>query len=374
MRLVSFISAIWRNHNQIPDLPRLLTFLVTFRCNLRCVMCDSWKKSATNDLTTDEIQSIFCQFPKMDFVRLSGGEPFLRGDLLDIAHMVQSILKPIGLHITTNGILTDRIIHFCKERHKDTHLYLLVSLDGVGNTHNAIRGRSDAWQHATRTIEALAPLQKQLRLHLGINQTILNEDGLKDYHRLKEYLKPLGIQNNVVFGYDESATYHTNNQISIRQDATGQYNSFGRFDDEQLESFFKAVQKDLRHYPRLMRLAKYYYLKGIKNRLLHNIGFPNPKCVALNSHLRLMPDGTIPTCQFNSTRIGNLRHQDLTSIWFGHTIAKQRQWVNQCPGCWAECEILPNALYSGDIEGLIRTQKSWRSNLPETTGETDYAS
>ncbi|MGD8445738.1 MAG: radical SAM/SPASM domain-containing protein [Desulfobacterales bacterium] len=353
-RLVSLIPVILRNKRRIPNLPRLLTYLVTFRCNMRCIMCDSWKKDGTNDLMLDEIRSIFLKLPKMDVVRLTGGEPFLRQDLLAIAHAVQAILKPLSLHITTNGALTDRIIEFCEQRRKDAHLYLLVSIDGIGDNHNTIRGRRYVWERATRTIEALVPRQKELRLQIGINQTIVNEDGIKDYHRLKDYLKPLGIQNSIVFAYNESATYHQDHQTVFRQNTAGQFNSFGSFGDEQLRLFFAAVQKDLTDYPYPIRLAKQYYLKGIKNRLLHKTGFPNPKCVALSSHMRLMPDGSMPTCQFNSTSIGNLLHQNFSSAWFGHAIAKQRKWVNSCTGCWAECEILPNALYTGDIAGLIR--------------------
>jgi MoaA/NifB/PqqE/SkfB family radical SAM enzyme len=374
MRLASLISDIRRNRKQIPNMPRLLTYLVTFRCNMRCIMCDSWRKNDSNELTVAEIRSIFRQLPKLDLVRLSGGEPFLRRDLLDIANAAQSLLNPIGLHITTNGVLTDRIVDFCEQRHKDTRLYLLVSLDGIGETHNAIRGRSNVWERAVHTIETLAPRQKQLRLHLGVNQTIVSEDSLKEYGRLKIFLKPLGLQNSVVFAYNESATYHIDDQTTIRQVAGGQFKPFGRFDAGRLGSFFANVHNDLTEYPSAVRLAKRYYLKGIKNRLLHQIGFPNPNCVALSSHLRMMPDGSLPTCQFNSTRIGNLRNRDFASIWFGDTVAKQRRWVHRCPGCWAECEILPNAIYTGDLGGLIFNRDYWQVLFPNAKGEAEYES
>jgi MoaA/NifB/PqqE/SkfB family radical SAM enzyme len=62
-----------------------------------------------------------------------------------------------------------------------------------------------------------------------------------------------------------------------------------------------------------------------------------------------MPNGHIPVCQFNTTPVGNLRHQTFDEIWFGEGMEKHRDWVKNCPGCWAECEVLPNAFYSGDI-------------------------
>ena len=105
----------------------------------------------------------------------------------------------------------------------------------------------------TSEIEALAPRQKPLRLQLGINQTIVNEDGMGDYSRLRDYLKPLGLRNNVVFGYDESATYHTDKEISIRHDSAAEFNPFGNFGQVQLKTFFGVVRKDLAHHSGLNR-------------------------------------------------------------------------------------------------------------------------
>ncbi len=93
-------------------LPRMLTYTVTFRCNARCVMCDSWRKPALDELTLEEIERIFAQLPQMDAVRLTGGEPFVRTDLAEIAAAATTMLDPLVLHVTTNGFLTDRIVDF----------------------------------------------------------------------------------------------------------------------------------------------------------------------------------------------------------------------------------------------------------------------
>jgi MoaA/NifB/PqqE/SkfB family radical SAM enzyme len=83
--------------------------------------------------------------------------------------------------------------------------------------------------------------------------------------------------------------------------------------------------------------------------LLQAKGDPNPKCVALNAHLRIFPNGDVPTCQFNSKIVGNLRRQSFAEVWSGARMAEQRRWVNACPGCWAECEVLPSAIYTIDL-------------------------
>jgi len=332
-----------------PARPRFLTFLVTFACNARCRMCDSWKKSSGSDLTIEEIDRIFVQLPRMDIVRLSGGEPFLRKDLGNIAQLVALHLQPDILHITSNGFLTERIVTFCEERDKKLPLHLLLSIDAVGQGHDEIRGVAKAWDRVMATVRHLAPRQKELGLHLSVNQTILDNAGLEHYRDLRNLLQPLAINNQVVFAYAESATYSIRDEFELQPPTPGAFSPFGRHNPEELTAFFSELEKDLSALPLLPRSAKRYYLEGLANRLLHNRAIPNPRCVALTNHLRLYPDGRLPICQFNSTSIGNLRISSFDEIWQSETAAAGRRWVRKCPGCWAECEILPNALYSGDL-------------------------
>jgi len=348
-RAFSLLSTIWYNRRRQPCLPRFLTYLVTFACNARCIMCDCWQKPSSNDLSLDEIKTIFAQLPPMDMVRLSGGEPFLRSDLAEIAQAVQDMLRPFMLHITSNGLLTKRIIEFCETREKHTPLYLLISLDGMTEKHNQVRGVPGAWDAAVRTLRALAPKQRMLNLRLAVNQTIVDAEGCEQYAQLREFLRPLGIQHNVVMAYDVSATYSREGAINVAPTALGEFTTFGQFTHFHLDRFLQKVERDIVAQPFSQRIAKRYYLTGIRHRLLKQQAYPNPPCVALSSHLRLLPDGTIPTCQFNTLPVGNLRQQRFAEIWQGPPAKKQRQWVQHCPGCWAECEVLPNAFYTGDV-------------------------
>jgi hypothetical protein len=36
-------------------------------------------------------------------------------------------------------------------------------------------------------------------------------------------------------------------------------------------------------------------------------------------------------------------------VWRSLRADEQRDWVRQCPGCWAECEVVPNAIYTLDL-------------------------
>ena len=349
MRIFKFLNHVRRIRARKAVLPRFLTYTVTYACNARCVMCDSWKKPSPADLSTDEVSRIFDQLPKLDAVRLTGGEPFVRKDMVELAALVQAKLKPLFLHITTNGFLTNRIVSFCEQRPKDTPLFLLLSVDGMADKHNQIRGHQKAWDYVVATLKALAPRRRELNLRLAVNQTIVDAEGAAHYRELRAFLDTLGVRNNAVVAYDSSATYSLKENVDLAPSHVGEFHTFGEFSRKQLTTLLDQVEADLDAYPLGQRLVRRYYLDGVRARLLQGHGAPNPKCVSLNSHLRIFPDGRMPVCQFNSTSVGNLRQQGFAEIWNSRETQKWRGWVDRCPGCWAECEILPNAIYSGDL-------------------------
>ncbi|MCL4176923.1 MAG: radical SAM protein [Verrucomicrobia bacterium] len=349
LRLLGALAGARARRRFEAGMPRYLTYIVSFTCNARCVMCDSWKKPSPDELTLAEIERIFRQLPALDFVRLSGGEPFARPVLLEIAHLAQDHLRPLRLHVTTNGILTDRIARFCEQRRTRVPLQLLISLDGMEAKHNQVRGRDTAWAAATATLKALAPRRRELRLELAVNQTIVDAEGAADYRRLNAFLRPLGIRHHVVLAYDLSATYSLKAEMDAAPKAIGDFATFGDFRNGQIAALWDEVERDVATWPWPERLAKRYYIRGIRDRVLLGRGSPNPPCVALNAHLRILPNGDVPTCQFNTRKVGNLRQQSFREVWFGAAIGAQRDWVRKCPGCWAECEVLPNAFYTGDL-------------------------
>ncbi len=332
----------------------LAASVATFRCNARCVMCDSWRKDGEGDMTLDQIERVFRQLPPLHAVRLTGGEPFVRQDIGEIAALAQRLLRPWLLHVTSNGFLTDRIVAFCERRDRSIPLQLLMSIDGVGEKHDQVRGRRDAWERAIATVRALAPRQRELGLRLAVNQTIIDAEGARHYSRLRDILRPLGVRNQVVVAYEASATYSLQREVDQAPRAPGAFTTFGELGVDELARLFDEIERDLGELPVPERIAKRYYLDGIRGRLLEGRATPNPPCVALGAHLRLYPNGDVPTCQFNSTRVGNLTSQSFRELWSGGAIERQRRWVSQCPGCWAECEVLPNALYSGDLLRMLR--------------------
>ena len=98
---------------------RDLRISLTDKCNLRCTYCMPaegvpWL-AKQNILTTDEIERIAGILARLGIVevRLTGGEPLLRPDVVDVVRRVSRIEGPEGplqVSLTTNAIRLDRVI------------------------------------------------------------------------------------------------------------------------------------------------------------------------------------------------------------------------------------------------------------------------
>ncbi|HEX2698123.1 MAG TPA: radical SAM protein, partial [Anaerolineales bacterium] len=67
-------------------LPVVLNLPITDNCNSRCVMCDVWKNKSSGELSAEELGRILCDplFKHIEHVGVSGGEPTLRADLVQL--------------------------------------------------------------------------------------------------------------------------------------------------------------------------------------------------------------------------------------------------------------------------------------------------
>jgi molybdenum cofactor biosynthesis protein A len=102
-------SQLFDNHDRPVNYLRLA---VTDRCNLRCFYCmpeEGIKYLPKKELLTfEEIERLVTLFGQMGItkIRLTGGEPFVRADLMELIRTIVKIKGINDVHITTNGILT----------------------------------------------------------------------------------------------------------------------------------------------------------------------------------------------------------------------------------------------------------------------------
>jgi MoaA/NifB/PqqE/SkfB family radical SAM enzyme len=316
-------------------------------------MCDSWRMKPGSELTPAQVGQVFAKLGPLDVVRLSGGEPFLREDFAEVAQAVVASSSPACLHITSNGSFPDRIVQFAEQFQAASRLHFMISFDGLEAEHDANRGEDVTFALAEETVRRLIDLRFRRRLGVSINHTVISARSLEDHVRLAEKFARYGVDVQAVLAYADSAMYGLKRFGKKAHDlipANG-YPLHPNLAGADVVSFVRLLLRRL-SYCRdpLLRIGKRYYLRGLLARLRQQANpQPHPPCTALRSHVRILPDGSVPVCQFNTEKVGNLLHQSLEEVWHQPTTRDARAWVDACPGCWAECEVMPSALYSGDL-------------------------
>lgn len=348
MGYLNVVKAILGNRLGLFQRPSFVTYMVTWRCNAKCDFCDIWRRqdSAKEELTLDQIAHIFSEMPKLDGVRLTGGEPFLRKDLADVVNCIVSSSDPLAVHITSNGLLTDKVLDFVENITDARKLHLKISIDHFGEKHDIFRGVTGAFSSACKTVSELSRLRKKLGFHLGVNQAIVSEQGLEDYEKLSSYMKEIDVRVFPTIALESAKGLYSEHL----EEETTSFSPLESFSHETAERIMEVVLRDSANVNDWKeRLLNRYFLLGIKNRILYGRKWPNPKCVALRNHLRILPNGDVPICIHNSKVVGNLARTPLRTIWNSPEVKTARRWVENCSGCWEGCEVNLNAIYTGDL-------------------------
>jgi MoaA/NifB/PqqE/SkfB family radical SAM enzyme len=170
-----------------------LILFVTSRCNAFCKTCFYWDElNRPGDLTLTQIEKISRTMPPITDLWLSGGEPTLRPDL---SRIVDAFVANNGIErliIPTNGLASDRVLEIvghALEEHPGLDLYLNLSIDGYGATHDAIRGVPGNWQKVLHCIGSLDRMKDKFgeRFRRNVNTVVCAENYL-ELETLADYL------------------------------------------------------------------------------------------------------------------------------------------------------------------------------------------
>ena len=170
----------------------------TTRCNLRCLHCGSDCKGDSGDvdmpledflraLDTIPVQ----ERPKEFTVVLTGGEPLLRPDIAELGRAIRS--RGVGWSMVSNGWFYDEAMH---RKLMDAGLgALTISLDGLEDAHDWMRGRDGCF---ARTERAIAIAAAEPRINFDVVSCI-NRRNIGQLEELYQRLSGLGVQQWRIF-------------------------------------------------------------------------------------------------------------------------------------------------------------------------------
>ncbi|MBR4624037.1 MAG: radical SAM protein [Alphaproteobacteria bacterium] len=198
--------------------PRTLQFPITSKCNSRCVTCNIWKYHEKNDVDCQKLIHLFKHpfFSKVSSVGLNGGEPTLHPKFTDVVNAVLTLPKLKGITLISNCINSEKLLRLLQEiypicKEKCVKLHLQISLDGIGDVHNEIRGASVSFERTLNTLNELcAHKDKYLdTFDIGCTISCRNVDYLAQFEDyISDYDVPvyyhLAVPNKRIHNFDDA--------------------------------------------------------------------------------------------------------------------------------------------------------------------------
>ncbi len=294
-------------------MPSDISIITTYRCNMACKMCNIWKNPTNRkkEITPQELEKL----PNFKFVNITGGEPFTRSDLEDIVEVMFKKSKRIV--ISTAGWHTEKILKLAK---RFPNIGIRVSLEGLEDVNDDLRGRETGFQRGLNTLKGL----KEIGIKdIGFGITVSNKNS-HDMLKLYELSKELNMEFATAT-FHNSFYFHKDDNFVTEKDIV--IKDFEILIDNLLKeknpkSWFRAF----------FNLGLINYIKGGKRML---------PCEAGSVNFFIEPYGDIYPCngledKYWKESMGNIRDFDtFEKLWFGEQAQKVRELVRTCPkNCW----------------------------------------
>ena len=280
---------------------------VTYRCNSKCSMCFTWKHQSRKgaEIQPADLQSL----PQMIRLNITGGEPFLREDLSEIIDVVKKKAKRVV--ISSNGFLTKRTLEVMR-RHRDVGIR--ISMDGISETHDKIRGVKGAYE---RTINTLKGLKKLNLKDLGIAVTVSDKNA-QDLVSLYRLARENGVQLATAILHNAYYFHKQDNFI---------------LDQRAVESGLRELIVEFLNSRHPKDWFRAYFTQGL---IEHMNGQRRPMlCTMATDSFFIDPHGFVRPCNVMDFPFGNIKEDKFQNIWNSPQAQKAREKVDNCTSnCW----------------------------------------
>lgn len=300
--------------------PFVVGWELTLACNIRCRHCaSSAGRPRADELTLEEALALCDQFPALlvKEVDFTGGEPLMYPGWPKVAARLAAL--GITTRILTNGFLLepDTVAQI-----KDVGVVSVgVSLDGIGATHDHIRGREGLFRSALEGIERV--------LNAGLKVTVIttvNGMNIGELAALRDQLQSVGVGSWQMQPILPLGRSHEAAELALSEQ---QYIELGTFFQESKP---KAQEAGLMMLP----ADSLGYFSELDAFELSWRG-----CPAGQVSCGITSDGKVKGCLSLPDELieGDLRQDDLWAIWFREdSFAYTRQFSEDkmgdaCRGC-----------------------------------------
>lgn len=338
---VQWFSSPARLRNQT-TLPTMLNFPITDNCNSRCVMCDVWKTKSVNELTSTEWRKILQDklFRQIQHVGISGGEPTLRTDLVEIVQTILDALPKLkSLTITSHGFHVKRweeflpqIVTLCNK--KRIQFRLNLSVDGIGEVHDKVRGIPGGYEKTIRTLN----LAKGMGVDVELQSTISSSNV---YNTGQILALAKQMDSRIVFRQATNIIRLDNassvSKVELNENEKSYFADF--LLSEQVQSYLPNLQRGL-------------FYKNFTRQVTTD-GKRRAPCYFQNEGILLTAHGDMYHCSISTEKMGNVFEDSPYRIYFSEKsrAIRERLLQHQCKVCihdqtgaWSPYQLFSHAI------------------------------
>lgn len=319
---------------------RQLFWECTLRCNLHCLHCGSDCKNiaTTPDMPAEDfLKAVDQVLPHVDphklMVIISGGEPLVRKDLEEVGRELHRREMPWGM--VSNGLL------LTPERLQSLMAAgltaMTISLDGMEEDHNWMRGNPSSFQCAIRAINLLS----QTRLAWDV-VTCVNRRNVKYLPALRQLLITVGVKHWRLFTIFPVGRAKEHPDLQLPDD------------DFRYLLDFIAENRKQQDNPIELQFACEGFLGDYEGKVRNNLY----QCHAGITVASVLIDGSISACTSIRSKFyqGNIYQDNLWEVWENRfENYRNRSWAKQ--GECADCDMFRycegNGMHLHDEEGKL---------------------
>lgn len=338
-------------------LPFQLIFYPTSRCNANCPHCYNYDRQSNaakdNELSLEEINKISSSFGHIKALTISGGEPFLRDDLKDIVAIFYKNNKLQYVSFHTNAFLGKKVVQTISDilkNLKDLTVIVCVSIDGIGELHDQIRGVPKGFDKMCQTVEELEKIKRTFNNLYLISSTIYSQTTQESFQKTIDFIR----QN---FKTVKPAPCFIRGEVRSNKEK--------KIDINYYKDFLKQSHNNI---DRSIKPFSFMALKETLDWMTHEIVLKNYlnatqtiPCQAGRKLVVIYENGDVYPCELFSERFGNVRDvdYDIKKILFsekGKSIKKKIYCDKACHCTW---ENIINANLVFDIKSYPKIFYHW---------------
>lgn len=189
----------------IPN-PTDASIILTYRCPMRCKMCNIWQNPTdrTREITAADLTTL----PRLKFINLTGGEPFIREDLEEIVE--ECYRHTDRIVISTSGWYADRVVKLAR---RFPNIGIRISIEGLSQKNDELRGREGGFDKGLTTLLTLKDMGLK---DIGFGCTVSNHNS-SDMLELYKLSRSLGLEFATAAFHNSYYFHKSDNAITNRE-------------------------------------------------------------------------------------------------------------------------------------------------------------